>query len=85
MNEKESDFGYFRSLAIDYSVEQIEASLNHLKSLKQTSSLAADNTPEQAIDDALNRLSRVLEILRKLKGIDDIVLELKNLIEPHDS
>ena len=82
MNENETNFVYLRSRSIDYSVEQINACLNRLK---QMSNPDSDSTAEQAIDDALNRLSVVLEILRKLKAFDDMVSELKNLIESHDS
>ena len=82
MDENYTKFAYLRGRSIDYSVEQIEACLNRLK---QMSNPDSDSIAEQAIDDALNRLSVVLEILRKIKAFDDMVLELENLIESHDS
>ena len=82
MNENHTKFVYLQSRSIDYSVEQIEACLNHLQ---QMSNPDSDSTAEQAIVDVLNRLSVVSEILRKIKAFDDMVSELESLIESHDS
>ena len=52
MNENETNFVYWRSRSIEYSVEEIETCFNLLK---QMSNPDSDSTAEQAIDDALNR------------------------------
>lgn len=87
MNEKLHNFGYLYSRSMDYSIEQLEKSINRLKSLKngkEKSNLVDDSTLEQAITDVEGHLSRVLTLLNKIKGSDGNLSEWDRLLKTYD-
>ena len=87
MNEKMHSFSYLFSRTMDYSIEQLNASLTRLKSLKnggEKSNLADDSTLGQAITDVEDRLSRVLTLLNRVKVSDGNLSEWDNLLKTYD-
>ena len=87
MNEKLHSFSYLFTRTIDYSIEQLNASLIGLKNLKndaEKSNLADDNTLEQAITDVEDRLSGVLALLNRVKASDENLSEWDNLLKTSD-
>ena len=87
MNEKLHSFRYLFTRTMEYSTEQLDASINRLKNLKndaEKSNLAGDNTLDKAITDVESRLSRVLALLNRVKASDDNLLEWDNLLKKYD-
>ena len=87
MSEQLHSFRYLFTRTMDYSIEQLDASLTRLENLKndgEKSNLADDNTLEQAITDVEGRLSRVLALLSRVKDNDDSLSEWDSLLKTYD-